>query len=149
MEARASRQAKIGATLLLLVGGILAYVFVLKIFARIWDSQAYLQHEYVGIASGFFLWCGSRCWARWRLPLGVICLVFCGLAFVNSTVYKTAHDWPQVAGFRTGPEVMRAMSNASVLMGCVAFALGVGLIVWQRRTERRLAKTGLECYDDR
>jgi hypothetical protein len=36
-----------------------------------------------------------------------------------------------------------------VLMGCVAFILGVGLIVWQRRMEQEPVKTRFEHDDDR
>lgn len=55
-----SKASKTGATMLLLVGSVLAYVFVIKIFARIWDSSAYLQHEFVALTAGLLLWGGGR-----------------------------------------------------------------------------------------
>ncbi len=132
-----TRATKIGATVLLLAGSVLAYAFIHKIFARIWDSQAYLQHEFVALVAGLLLWGGVRMWPRWRLPLGIIWLLFGGLAFLNSTQYRSPQDFPQVPGFRTGPEVLRAMSRASIVMGCVALSLGVGLLCWQRVIHRR------------
>jgi len=134
---KAGLGARIGAIVLLLLGSLLTYAFVIKIFARIWDPQAYLQREYVFVAAFFFLWGGMQQWSRWRMPLGIIWLALCGLAFLNSTVYETADGWPQVPGFRTGPEVMRAMSHASIVMGCLALGLGSGLILWQRHCDRR------------
>ena len=127
---------KTSATLLLLAGSALSYVFIIKIIARIWDPQAFLQHGLVGVTAGLLIWAGTRQWSRWRFPLGMIWTVFCAMAFFNSTYYEKPHDWPQVQGFRTGPEVMRAMSRASVVMSCVALATGVGLILWQRHLDR-------------
>lgn len=123
--------------MLLLIGSILAYAFAIKIFARIWDSQAYLQHEFIAIVAGLLLWGGVRMWPRWRLPLGVIWLLFGALAFLNSTQYQSSYHFPQVPGFRTEPEALRAMSRASIVMGCVAATLGVSLLWWQRLIHRQ------------
>ena len=132
-----TRATKIGATLLLLFGSILAYVFVVNIIARFWDPQAYLQHEFIAVVAGVFLWGGVRMWTRWRLVLAIIWLLLGTLAFLNSTQYQSLHDFPQVPGFRTGPEVLRAMSRASIVMGCVAEAIGVGLLCWHRLIQRQ------------
>ena len=132
MAAENPKITKTCATVCLLIGSFLAYIFFLKIFARIWDTQAYLQHGSVAMFAGVFLWGGVRQWSRWRMPLGIIWVMLGCLAFFNSTQYESLHDLPVVPGFRTGPEVLRAMSKASVLMGFVALALGVGLIVWER-----------------
>jgi hypothetical protein len=139
MASENSKITKTCATGCLLIGSLLAYVFVLKIFARIWDKDAYLQHQFVAIFSGVFIWGGVRQWSRWRMPLGIIWTMLGCLAFLNSTQYESLRDLPAVPGFRTGPEVMKAMSNASVLMGIVALTLGIGLIVWQRLEEQRPA----------
>lgn len=131
-----TRGTKMGATMLLVTGSILTYVFVLKIFARIWDPNAYLQHEFVAFVAGLLLWFGVRMWSQWRLPLGIIWLLFGVLAFFNSTQYRSPNDFPNVPGFRTGPEALRALSHASIVMGCVALSLGASLLCWQRFMHR-------------
>ena len=72
MASESSKITKTYATVCLLIGSFLSYVFFLNIFARIWDTQAYLQHEFVAIFAGVFLWGGVRQWSRWRMPLGII-----------------------------------------------------------------------------
>jgi hypothetical protein len=131
------RMTKVGATILLVAGSILTYVFVLKIFARIWDQHAYLQHEFVAVVAGLLLWFGVRMWSQWRLPLGIIWLLFAALAFFNSTQYRSPDDFPKVPGFRTEPEALRALSHASIVMGCVALSLGAGLLCRQRFLHRQ------------
>ena len=122
---------KIIGTLFLLTGSILAYVFVVKIFICIWNRHTYLLPGFVALVAGVLIYGGTKQWERGRLVLGRIWLALCGLAFFNSFYYLKLAGLPGLS-----PMVMMDCSNGSMVMGCAAFALGIGLIVWQKILDR-------------
>jgi len=130
-DTQPSRFTKILATFSLLAGSILAYIFVVKIFISIWNRDTYLMPGFVGLLAGVLIYGGTKHWERWRLVLGRIWLALCGLAFFNSFYYLKLCDLPELSSV-----VLIGYSNGSSVMGCVAFAIAVGQIIWQRTLDR-------------
>ena len=122
---------KIFATVLLLCGSILAYIFVVKIFVSIWNRHTYLLPGFVAVLAGFLIYGGSRLWERWRVALGRVWLGLCTLAFFNAFYDMKMASLPGLS-----PVVFMGFSRGSLVMGGVALAVGVGLIVWQRILDR-------------
>jgi hypothetical protein len=122
---------KIIRTVFLLVGSILAYIFTVKIFICIWNRHTYLLPGFVALVAGGLIYGGTKQWERWRLVLGRIWLALCGLAFFNSFYYLKLAGLPDLA-----PTALMGYSNGSIVMGCAALALGIGLIVWQKILDR-------------
>ena len=118
---------KISATFFLLIGSILAYVFVVKIFISIWNQHTYLMPGFVAVGAGLLIYGGTKQWERWRLVLGRIWLGLCVLAFFNSFYYLKLASLPGLS-----PNFWIGCSNGSIVMGCVALPLGIGLIVRQK-----------------
>ena len=125
---------KIIGTSFLLIGSILAYVFVLKIFICIWNRHTYLMPGLVAVAAGLLVYGGTKLWERWRPALGRIWLGLAVLAFFNSFYYLKLASLPGLA-----PIIWIGYSNGSIVMGCVALPLGVSLIVWQKSLTRKSA----------
>lgn len=125
---------KIGTIIFLLMGSILAYTFIIKIFIHIWNPRTYLFPGFLAMIAGLLIYGGTKQWERWRLPLGVIWIALCALAFFNSLYYLKMSNPSGMPAFTPG--VLEGYSNGSIVMGCVAFALGASLIVWQRKLDR-------------
>jgi hypothetical protein len=63
--------------------------------------------------------------------LGRIWLALCVLAFFNAFYYLKLGNLPGLS-----PIALLGYSNGSLVMGCVALALGVALIIWQKMLDR-------------
>ena len=133
---------KIIATLVLLAGSILAFIFVVKIFICIWDRQTYLMPGFVALAAAGLIYGGSRLWERWRIAMGRIWLALCGLAFFNSFYYLKLAGLPGLSTLR-----LMAWSNGLLVMGCAAFILAAGLVAWQEIVDRKNCGAGNEFAD--
>ena len=96
----------------------MAYVFVVKIFIGIWNRHTYLMPGFVGLLAGVLIYGGTKQWERWRIVL-------------NSFYYLKLCNLPELSSV-----ALIGYSNGSIVMGCVAFAIGVGLIIWQRTLDR-------------
>lgn len=128
---------RIGATVLLFVGSVLAYVFILPILARFWSSEVRLQHPIFAVFGGACLWFGARTWTGWRSSLGFIWLLFSGLAFFNSTYYRKVQNEPELLDAPRALVVLDGMSKGSVALGIIALTVATLFIAWQRRIRSR------------
>ena len=128
---------KIGGTVLLFFGSVLAYVFVLPILAHFWSSEVRLQHPIFAVFGGAFLWFGARMWTGWRFSLGVIWLLFGGLALFNSTYYRKVQNERELLASPRAFVVLDGMSKGSIALGVIAFAAATFFICWHRRIRSR------------
>jgi hypothetical protein len=123
---------RIGATVLLFIGSVLAYVFILPILAHIWRSEVRLQHPIFAVFGGAFLWLGARTWTGWRFSLGVIWLLFAGLAFFNSTYYRKVQSEPELLDSPRALVVLDGMSKGSITLGIIALTVATVFILAAR-----------------
>jgi hypothetical protein len=130
---------KIGAIVLLFLGSVLAYVFILPILAHIFQREVRLQHGIVAIFAAVLLRFGARTWTGWRSALGVIWFLFTGLALFNSTYYRKLQTAPELIDSPHASIVLDGMSKGSIVLAIIAFIFATIFILWHRSAKSQEA----------
>jgi hypothetical protein len=116
-----SLMGKIGSVLLLLIGQILVGSTLLEFYRYAAIDVTALFGAIFGIG---IIWGGAKLWQRWRIALGVICILY-GLS--GFTPLYLSQRNIQVAS-----DVIRA----SILLGITLLVIGIILIFLQKRMDK-------------
>jgi hypothetical protein len=127
-----SRQGKTAGLALLLFGSFLLYYILAALLIRVFSPNVVLHHEHLTAAGGLMIWAGSSLCPRWRVVLGLVCIAFSSVSFLNS---HYCHALAASAHFaKASPEILAlcAQGKAASTMAVSAFVIGVCLLGSQR-----------------
>src|SRR5207237_10240405 len=115
-----------------LFGSFLLYYIVAALLIRVFSPNVVLHHEHLTAAGGLMIWAGSSLCPRWRVVLGLVCIAFSSVSFLDS---HHCHALAASAHFtKATPEILAlcAQAKAASTMAVSAFVIGVCLLGSQR-----------------
>jgi hypothetical protein len=138
-KTRTSWTRRVFSVILLTVGTAAILGQWLPTYAR---SRLGLPPEYGLVIGGSvigagLIWGGAALWNRWRMTLGVVCLVFSLLPVGNIPILKSKAQ--QANGMESA--WLLALADAALGIAVIGVVIGILLIVWARQRAKDVHET--------